>query len=105
MSKVVKSVKVTTDYRDLIQRLHLEWYQKDRVLRGLLEDHQFDDDPTSFINSDIFKAYEEKVAKALLAYETAKNDLEDRYVPDELRGKNYQWSLDYPTCELTFSVN
>lgn len=104
MSKDSRTVRIPDDYRDLIQRLHLEWYQKDRVIRGLMEDHQFDDDPAAFLNTDIFKAYEEKVANALLAYETAKDDLEQRYVPDDYKDKSYQWSLDYATCVLTFTL-
>ncbi len=104
MKRTVKTVRIAEEYRDLIQRLHLEWYQKDRVVRGLLEDHQFDDDPRQFLDSDIFKVYEEKTSKALLAYETAKEDLEKRYVPEEIKGKNYQWELDYSSCVLTFTL-
>ena len=98
------TIRVPDEYRDLIQRLHLEWYQKDRVVRGYLEDHQFDEDPEPFLNSAIFKSYEDRTAKALLAYETAKEDLEKRYVPDSYKNKNYKWELDYSTCELTFTL-
>lgn len=97
-------VRVPDEYRDLIQRLHLEWFQKDRSIRGYIEDHQFDDDPGEFFDSPSFKAYEERCAKALLAYETAKEDLENRFVPEKFKGKNYKWELNYSTCELTYTL-
>lgn len=103
MSKKI-TVKVNEEVRDLIQRLHLEYELKSRVIKGLIEDHKYDDDPESFLNSPAFIAYEARAQKALLAYETAQKEMEQEYMPEEFEGMDSHWTLDYKTCELTYEV-
>lgn len=104
MSKLTKVIKVNEDIRDLVQRLWLDYYQKERVLKGLIEDHQYDKDPTEFLESSIFKAYEAKTSKALFEYETATETMKDTYLPDEFtKIESFKWELDYDSCNLTFT--
>ena len=102
MAKMVKVVTIDEKTRDLVQRLHIEYYQKEKVVKGLLEDHQFDDDD-GFLESNIFKTYEHRAEKALYAYEVAQREMEQHYLPEEFKGMtNYKWTLDYDSCELTY---
>lgn len=103
MAKAIYKVSVPEELRDLIQRAGLEYHQKEKVVTGLIEDHRFDDD-TSFIDSDIFQAYEKKMAEALFEFELLQNELEKKYIPKECVGKQYKWHLDYASCEVTFTV-
>lgn len=104
MTKLKMTVKVTESVRDMIQRLFLDYYQKEKVLKGLIEDHQYDDNPAEFLESEIFKAYENKTAKALLAYETASEEMKNTYIPEEFKNlDNFRWRLDYDSCNLTFT--
>lgn len=105
MAKLTKTVYVNEAVRDLVQRCWLEYYQKERVLKGLIDDHQYDADPTVFLESTIFKAYEKKASAALLAYETAGEEMEKNYKPEEFKNiENYQWTLDYESCALTYTA-
>ena len=101
----MKEYKVTIpeDVRDLVQRAGIEYYQKRSVVMGLIEDHQFDDS-TAFLDSDIFTAYEKKMAQAQYAFETLKTKLGREYTPDAIKSKAVKWDLDYNTCEMTFKV-
>ncbi len=101
----MKEYKVTIpeEVRDLVQKAGLEYHQKRNVIMGLIEDHQFDDN-TAFLDSEIFAAYEKKMAQAQYAFDELKSKIEREYKPKELEGKPVKWNLDYNSCEMTFKV-
>lgn len=99
----VYTVVIPDEVRDMVQRAGLEYNQKKSVISGLLEDHRYDED-ASFIDSEIFQAYESKMAKAMYAFDSLKKQIEKEYMPDEVKGRNCKWNLDYDTCEMTFRV-
>lgn len=98
-----KVIVVKEEVRDLVQRAWLEYYQKAEIIKGLFEDHKFDQD-AAILKSQMFQRYEEECAKSRFAYETASEAMAREYAPEEWRNKDYTWSLDFATCELTFKL-
>lgn len=104
MAKLEKIVKVNEEVRDMMQKLWLEYYQKLSVVKGLIDDHQYDENPEDFLDTAIFKAYENKTAKALYAYEAASEEMKDTYLPESfVNSTNYTWKLDFEKCEITYT--
>lgn len=55
-------------------------------------------------NTDSFKQYKAEYDDANAAYDIAKTELQNKYIPQELMdrdGKNISWNLDYATSKLT----
>lgn len=96
-------VIIPEEVRDLVQRAGIEYHQKRNVIMGLIEDHQFDGN-TAFLDSDIFQAYEKKMAQAQYAFDELKTQIEREYKPEECKDTAVKWDLDYNTCVMTFKV-
>lgn len=96
-------VIIDNDTRDIIQRHWLDYIQRNNVIKGLIEDHKFDKD-TSIVDSDIFKVYEKRAQESYVQYEAAGNIMIKQYEPEEVKGKNYNWSLDFESKKLKFTL-
>lgn len=104
MAKLEKIVRISEEVRDMVQKLWLDYYHKLNVEKGLIDDHQYDTNPAEFLDTEIFKAYQDKTAKALYSYETASEVMKDTYLPDEFKDtSNYNWKLDFDKCEITYT--
>lgn len=98
------NVNVDESTRDLMQRVWLDYTYKKEIVRGIIEDHKYDDDD-SIINSVVFKSYEKQSQECMVAYETACKELTNRYVPEHIKNKQYSWNLDFDKCILEITVH
>lgn len=91
------SIIVDKETVTALHRAHYEYESYKDVVMSCLDLHRLDTDD-SFLNSNIFKGYQDKAQKAFIAYNELKGDLEKKY---EL--KNTVWNLDFTTGELTIN--
>lgn len=99
--KVFK-LAVNDELVSLLQRISFELEGQKRIIKELILENQ---DNPEFINNQAFitfnKRYEEKFAE----YETAKADLQDKFIPKELlvKASLTNWELDYNTSVMTIT--
>lgn len=80
--------------RDIVQRANIEAESTANLIAFMINNNVD-------ISNERFLAYEEKYKTAFWAFETAKKDIEKKY----LTGKNaIDWTLNYETCELTYNA-
>ncbi len=83
-----------------LERLSYEYETRKDNVTFLLENHA--DDP-GFLDSAVFQKYQQEEFDAKKAFETAKKEFQNAYVPSELREHKISWSLDYQTKVLTIT--
>ena len=70
------------------------------VILKILDMHEVDED-ASFMNSPVFKAYQEEAIKKHIIFEKAKAKLSEENIPADIKPHIKEWSLNYYTNELT----
>lgn len=89
-----------------MQRATYEANTKKDVIMLFLNDHA--NDPTAeAINSPIFKQYEQNYLDAAIAFDKAKADFQNTYIPDEIKKNysNFSWSIDFSTHKVIITIN
>lgn len=101
----MKTITVTVNQElvDYIERLSYEEASYKDIIMTLLEAHKGDTDGSA-IDNPVFKAYQEKYAKAKSEYELAKTQITKEYIPECIIDHKYDWNLDFSTNELTITV-
>lgn len=92
MSEVVK---IEPSIVERIERLYFDYESYKDVVATCFDLHKADTD-SSFLDSEVFKKYQENMHEAFVAYNVAKGELETQYGL-----KHKSWNLDFTTCELT----
>lgn len=92
MSKVIQ-IDVADSER--IERAQYEYMSYVNVEKSYLDDHMLDPDGNA-INSPIFREYHKMTIEALVVYETAKNDMVEKYGIGTA-----EWQLDFASKEVT----
>lgn len=91
MKKVVKK-KVDEKLVSYLERLSYEYEMcKDNVLY-LINSHK---DDAQFLDSDVFKYYEEKQLASKYAFENGKREFAKKVIPEELEGHKINWEIDF----------
>ena len=98
-----KTVEVSQDLVNYIERLDYEATSYKDVILTLLDAHKGDTDGSA-IDNPVFKSYQEKFSKIKAEYDLAKNQITQEYIPDCLKEHQVDWSLEYSTCLLTINV-
>lgn len=80
-----------------LTRAHYDYENYKDVIQSCLDIHKLDPDD-SFINSVIFKSYQDKMNEAFTVYNKLKAKLEHDYSL-----MNTNWNLDFSTGELTYT--
>ncbi len=95
-----KVIIIDSEVRDYIERLGHEVDGAKELIAYMI-------DSGRDIKTDTFKEYHDEYAKALAAYNIAKEELENKYIPKALLGRNAgtEWELKFETAELTITNN
>lgn len=83
-----------------LERLSYEYQTRKDNIAFLMENHA--DDP-AFLDSAIFQKYQQEEFDAKKTFETAKQEFQSAYVPNELKEHQISWALDYQTKILTIT--
>ena len=97
MSRLIK-VDVNQETVNMIEGLHYEVNSRKEIIQLMLTK------PDPGFNKELFDAYNKEYAEFYAQYDRAKNELQSRYVPEDLIAKNATWSLDFNSCVLTITV-
>lgn len=97
-------IEVDDATRDIMQRQWMDYLQRQNVIKGLIDDHKFDEDADVLLESAVFKKYEKLCQESQVMWEAAGNEMLARYEPEEVKGKNYNWNLDFNKKELKFTL-
>lgn len=103
MDKTTISVPIPAEVRDLMQRTWLDYSQKKDIVKGIIDDHKFDEDAT-ILKSVVFKEYEKQCQECMVKYDAACTELTKKYVPEDIKDKNYKWNLEFDECRLDITV-
>ena len=98
------TVVVNEEIRDLMERTWLDYILKQDIIKGIINDHKFDEDD-SILSSKVFKSYEKQCLESKIAYEAVCDELTKTCVPENLKDTNISWSLDFDSCVLTITVH
>ena len=93
-------IKVSQETVDYLQRLHYEVDSRADIIQRIIEAHAADEDD-SVIRSVPFRKYQEELAELKAEYELAKQEAGNQYIPEEVKGPNVNWSLDFQTGIMT----
>lgn len=85
------------------QRAGFEVDSRRGVIDRYLEKHMNDEDESA-INSKPFVHFMSLLAEAEAHFELAKSVIENDYVPEFLKGHDYEWFVDYSNCTMTVTV-
>lgn len=94
-----KIIKVSTEDTNNVQTLDLKQQALENTIVSFVEMHALDETP-AVQESPMMQRYEARYEDALMAFDTAKSAIADKYIDDELQKICSKWSLEYNTCEL-----
>ena len=88
----------------LLERLHYEYNTITDNIAFLIEQYKNDE---SFLDSPLFNKYQDRQVAKRIEYETAKQEMQDTYVPEEIRNGIFSWAVDFPrkTLHIYYEVN
>ena len=72
------------------------------VYSNLINQH-IGDTNDSFMDAPVVTRARKDAAKASVAWERAKNDMVQKFIPADKQKIVRNWNLDYATCELTLT--
>lgn len=94
-------IKVDSKEAEYIERLDYErGFTKD-VLQRIIESHP---DDAGIVNGEAFKAYQKQGVELDAQFKMAVTELEQKYIPDTLKGHKIRWNLEYKTAELKVDI-
>lgn len=101
----MRTIKIDVNHElvDYIQRLHFEVEQRKDIIQRLIEAHANDTDAT-VLTSSAFKAYSAELSDFVAEYELAKQELENKFVPQFLKEHQIRWNLDFANNQLSIDV-
>lgn len=94
-------IKISEDMISYIQRLMYQADASRSLLVTLINAHQND---AKFLDSAVYKKYDAQYQHDFTAYEELKKELEKKYVPNELTGHQYSWSVNFYDEELELTI-
>lgn len=100
--KIIK-VEIKQEMIDYLQRLHFELEAHQDVIQRIIEGHSADQN-ADILESAVFKKYSKNISEIKAEYELAKQEVTSVYVPDEYKGKDAKWNIDFQTRTMTIEV-
>lgn len=94
-------VEIPEKFSVLLEKLHYEYYTMKDNVALLIDQHK--DDPT-FLDSPLFEKYHDKEIAKKLEYETMKEELTKKYIPEDLVNTQYSWQMDFVNKQLVIEV-
>lgn len=96
-------INVNSDTVNYIERLHFEVEQRKDIIQRLIEAHAGDTD-AAVLTSPAFNVYSAELSDFVAEYELAKHELEEKFIPDYLKGHQIQWQLDFANNQLKIDI-
>lgn len=97
-------IKIKQEVIDYLQRLHFEVEARKDIIQRIIEAHAYDEN-TDILDSKAFKKYDRELSEMKAEYELAKQEVTKEYVPDEFKGANIIWNIDFQTAVMTIEVD
>ena len=91
----VKKITVEIGECEKLERLHYEYESSKDIIASALDIHRMDSD-ASFLDSPVFKKFQERSTAKFREYTEAKDELVEKY---NLKGIN--WQLNFKDREVT----
>ena len=95
MEKIVTK-KVEDELSNYIESLQYEVNARENIIKTILTT------PGTELNKELFDSYHKEYSEFRAEYEKAKEQLELQYMPEEFRGHQVTWNLDFATRMVTF---
>ncbi|WP_343209461.1 hypothetical protein [Anaerolentibacter hominis] len=96
-------IDINQETVNYMQKLAYEVGARQDVIGNLLELHKFDTD-TSLFDSVPFRAYTTQLAEVKAEYELAKQELQTRFIPEEVQALPHNWELNFATNDLVITL-
>ena len=97
-----KIINIDENFATLLEKLHYEYYTMKDNVTFIIEQHKDDID---FIDSPLFEKYHDREIAKKLEYETMKQELVNKYVPEEIKNTQYSWQMDFTNRQLILEVH
>ena len=95
-------VTVKEELVNYIERLAFEVEGMKKVVKEIILDGQSN---PLILEGEAFKKYEQRYHERNAAFEVAKTNLQNDYIPDDLQPLVTQWNLDYGTGVFSFEAD
>lgn len=96
-----KIIDIPENFAIMLEKLHYEYFtMKDNV--AFLIDQNKED--SSFVDSPLFEKYHDREIAKKLEYESMKQELVDKYIPEDIKSKQYSWQMDFVNKQLVIEV-
>ena len=91
--------KILVDREDaaFIERIGFELSARQSIVKDMLQEN-------AGIHTETFDAYHKELVEYNAQFETAKREIEKKYVLPVTGGKRADWSLDYASAQLTITL-
>lgn len=99
MRKII--VKIGHEAANYIERINYELNFTKDIIQRLIEAHPNDSD---LFNGTAFKTYQKQGAELQAEYAIACAEIEDKYVPETLKGHQISWNIPANSDELIITV-
>lgn len=96
-----KIVEIPENFSILLEKLHYEYFTIKDNVTFLIDQHKND---SEFIDSPLFEKYHDREIAKKIEYENMKQELENKYIPKDLEGKQYSWRMDFQNKQLIIEV-
>lgn len=92
------TINLPQEFSILLERTHYEYFTMRENVTFLIEQHK---DDVDFFESALFQKYQDKQVAKKMEYEILKNEVSNKYLPEEYRGKSqYSWRVDFENHTL-----
>lgn len=96
------TINIDENFATMLEKAHYEYNTMKDNVSFLIEQHK---DDASFIDSPLFEKYHDKEISKKIEYETLKDELTKRYIPDDIKATNqYSWQMDFENRQLIVEV-
>lgn len=92
-----KKILIDRDDATFVERIGYELSARQSIIKDMLQEN-------AGIHTDTFEAYHKELVEYNAKFETAKREIERKYVLPITEGKRADWTLDYATAELTITI-
>ena len=94
-------INVPENFATLLEKLHYEYYTMKDNVTFLIEQHK---DDASFIDSPLFEKYHDREIAKKVEYENMKHELTEKFIPEEIKSRQYSWQMDFENKQLVIEV-
>ncbi len=100
---MTKEIKVNNEVTMDIQRKDMARQIAQETLHNITNEHIGDSD-ASFVKSPVYKELQKDAEEKRIAWDRAKDEMVQEYIPEDMQNQLRQWTLDYATSTLFVEV-